>query len=113
MRKWSHLLPNTRFGGQTFQKIMVYENAEGVWVFLYDTTDALFCVEDLFYEDLESALEEWEDKIDAEGWLEISDPLPDCQHDCILPIRVKGRDQGVPQWGQYEILKNGIWEDFS
>ena len=113
MRKWSHLKPDTRFGGQTFQKILVYENAEGVWVFLYDTTDALFCVEDLFYEDLESALEEWEDKIDAEGWHEIPDPLPDCQHDCILPVRVKGRDKGASEWGHYEILKNGVWEDFS
>ena len=113
MRKTANLKPNTLFGGQTFHKIMVYEEAEGVWVFLYDSKDALFCAEDLFYEDLESALEEWEDKIDAEGWHEIPDPLPDCQHDCILPVRVKGRDKGAPEWGHYEILKNGVWEDFS
>ena len=81
MRKWSHLKPNIHFGGH------------------------------LFYEDLESTLEEWEDQIDAEGWHEIPDPLPDCQHDCILPVRVKGRDKGAPEWGQYEILKNGVWEE--
>lgn len=113
MRKWSYLKPDIHFGGQAFQKIMVYEDAEGAWVFLYDTKDALFCAEDLFYEDLESALDEWEDKIDVEGWRVISDPLTDCQHDCILPVRVKGRDLGIPQWGKYEILKNGIWEDLS
>ena len=111
MRKTANLKPNTCFGGQVFQKIMVYENAEGAWVFLYDTREALFCAEDLFYEDLESALEEWEDKIDEEGWHEISDPLPDCQHDCILPVRVKGRDENAPEWGHYEILKNGVWEE--
>ena len=113
MRKWSLLQPNTRIDGQAFQKILIYEDAEGTWVFLYDTRDALFCAEDLFYEDLESALEEWEDKIDIEGWHEIPNPLPDCQHDCILPVRVKGRDKGAPEWGKYEILKNGVWEELS
>ena len=113
MRKWSYLKPDTRLGDQVFQKIMVYENTEGVWVFLYDTKDALFCTEDRFYENREDALEDWKDNIDEEGWHEIADPLPDCQHDCILPIRVKGRDKGAPEWGQYEILKNAIWEDLS
>ena len=113
MRKWSFLKPDTCFGGQAFQKIMVYENTDGTWVFLYDTRDALFCAEDLVYDDLESALEKWNDKTDEEGWHEIPDPLPDCQHDCILPVRVKGRNQGAPQWGKFEILKNGVWEELS
>ena len=113
MRKWSYLKPDIRLGDQVFQKIMVYEDAEGVWVFLYDTKEALFCAEDRFYKNWEDAMEDWENNIDEEGWHEISDPLPDCQHDCILPVRVKGRDKGAPEWGQYEILKNGIWEDLS
>lgn len=112
MRKWAYLKPDSHSSDRDFQKIMVYEDAEGAWVFLYDTKDALFCAEDLLYENLESAMEEWNEKIDAEGWHIISDPLPDCQHDCILPIRVKERDKGTPQWGHYEILENGIWEDF-
>ena len=91
---------------------MVYENEEGAWVFLYDTREAVFCSEDLFYDNLADALEEWNDRIDSEGWHVISDPLPDCQHDSILPIRVKGRDKGTPQWGTFEILKDGTWEDF-
>ena len=112
MRKWSYLKPDTCFGGQSFQKMMVFEDGEGVWVFLYDSRDAVFCAKDLFYEDREEALEEWDDSIDEEGWHEIPDPLPDCQHDSILPIRVKGRDKGAPQWGKYEILNNGVWEKF-
>ena len=113
MRKWAHLKPDTCFGGRTFQRVMVYEAEDGVWVYLYDAKDAVFCAEDLFYEDSESALEEWDGNIDDEGWHEIPDPLPDCQHDCILPIRVKGRDKGTPQWGQYEIYKDGVWEEFN
>ena len=112
MRKWAYLTSDILFGGQTFQKVMVFEDVEGTWVFLYDTRESVFCAEDLFYEDLDSALEEWNDKIDTEGWHEIPDPLPDCQHDSILPIRVKGRDKGAPQWGSYEILKDDVWEDF-
>lgn len=44
---------------------------------------------------------------------EINDLLPDCQRDAFLPIRVKGRNTGNPQWGQLEILKDGQWVDYS
>lgn len=29
-----------------------------------------------------------------------------------LPIRVKGRNIGKPQWGQYEIWKDGVWKEY-
>lgn len=29
-----------------------------------------------------------------------------------LPIRVKGRDIGEPQWGKLEILENGKWKEY-
>ena len=35
-----------------------------------------------------------------------------CQHDAFLPIRVKGRDIGEPQWGKLEILENGKWKEY-
>ena len=59
-------------------------------------------VADEWYEETEDALEVWEPLISAPGWTEINDPLPDCQHDCFLPRRVKGRDLGESQWGKYE-----------
>jgi len=62
--------------------------------------------------DVESVYEDWNDEIDERGWIDIDDPLPDCQHDAFLPIRVKGREIGEPQWGQLEILKDGQWVDY-
>ena len=107
MREWACLKP-----GCQFRKIMVYSCTEGTHVFLYDTADAVFCSADEFYQEEKDALDQWEDWIDTQGWQLIEDPLPGCQHDSILPIRVKGRDAGAPQWGQYEILKDGEWLDF-
>jgi len=60
--------------------------------------------EDIQKDDIDLTEGEWLFKID--------DPLPYCQHDCILPIRVKGRQTGNPQWGNYEILSNGNWVDY-
>ena len=59
--------------------------------------------------DSESELISW---IRDKGWIPIDDPLPYCQHDAFLPIRVKGRDIGEPQWGQLEILENGKWKEY-
>ena len=113
MRKWAALRPDCRsVDGTSFRKIMLYPCAEGVYVFLYDTDDAVFCTTDEFCESEEEALERWEEEIDPDGWHVIDDPLPGCQHDSILPIRVKGRDQGAPQWGEYEILTDGKWVDY-
>ncbi len=54
---------------------------------------------------------EYQDMTVASEFSLKADPLPDCQHDAFLPIRVKGRDIGKPQWGQFEILKDGQWVD--
>lgn len=93
-------------------KVMLYETQrQGTFAYLYTSPEALFCSYDYHYSSLEDALEDWEGEV--ERWVELGDPLPDCQHDCPLPVRVKGRDQGAPQWGQYEILENGEWKDFT
>ncbi|MDE6313783.1 MAG: hypothetical protein K2M46_09250 [Lachnospiraceae bacterium] len=72
----------------------------------------MMCSYDSWYPDLKSALEDWGNEIDSEGWHIIDDPLPNCQDDCIQPIRVKGRDKNNPQWGRYEILKDGVWIEY-
>ena len=88
----------------TIYKIMIHQiRKQGVFVYLYTSPEAVFCSFDCHYVDLEDALEDWGDAVDERGFIKIDDPLPDCQHDCILPIRVKGRDTGNPQWGKYEI----------
>ena len=92
-------------------KIMLHQTKNEVLLYQYCSIDAIQCAFDAWYPDVESVYEEWNDVIDESGWIEIEDPLPDCQHDAFLPIRVKGRNAGKPQWGQFEILKDGQWVD--
>ena len=114
MRKWAHLKQDPlSLEDKPFVRIMLFTSAKGTYVFLYDSEDSVFCTADEWYETEEEALDRWEDEIDPEGWHVIDDPLPGCQQDSVLPIRVKGRDEGTPQWGEYEILKDGEWVDFT
>lgn len=94
-------------------KIMMYEVEERVCLFEYCSPDAVQCSFDLCYGSLEELCDEWDELIDEKGWIEIEDPLPDCQHDAFLPIRIKGRDTGIPEWGRFEILIDGNWVDYN
>ena len=64
------------------------------------------------YDSLAELYDDWDGLVDERGWIDIGDPLPYCQHDAFLPIRVKGRDTGDPEWGKYEILKDGQWVEY-
>lgn len=92
-------------------KVMLHETAGGAYAYLYTSPEALFSAYDLCYDSLEDAWEEWGAASDS--WTVLDDPLPGCQHDCPLPVRVKGRERGTPQWGQYELLEHGEWKDFA
>ena len=93
-------------------KVMIHEQKRDTFVYLYCSPDAVQCSYDHCYNCVDDALEDWNDEIDERGWIKIDDPLPDCQHDAFLPIRVKGRNVGAPQWGKLEILEAGIWKDY-
>ena len=93
-------------------KIMLYKDEEGVFLFTYSSPDAIQCTSDFHYDSLEDLYDEWNELIDERGWIEIEDPLPYCQHDAFIPIRVKGRDIGKPEWGKYEILNEGKWVEY-
>lgn len=67
--------------------------------------DAVQCSFDYWYKTVKDVYEDWNDLVNEKGWIPIDDPLPYCQHDAFLPIRVKGRDIGEPQWGKLEILE--------
>lgn len=98
---------------KTVYKVMIHEiDKVGVYTYYYTDRDAVFSSYDSFSEDLETALEEFEGELDDRGWILIDDPLPYCQHDCILPIRVKGREREHPQWGSYEIFSEGQWVEY-
>lgn len=113
MRQWAYLRePYYTNEKDIVYKIMVHETKACTMVYLYCARDAVMCSYDHWYPDLESAMEDWETEIDAEGWHRIKDTFPGCQDDCIQPVRVKGRAENKPQWGKFEILKDGVWVEY-
>ena len=110
MRRYAWLKePHTRDSGGRVYKVMLYENDEGVYLFEYTSPEAVQCSSDRFYPSPEELYDDWNALIDERGWIEMEDPLPDCQHDAFIPLRVKGRDIGKPDWGKFETLKDGKW----
>ncbi len=110
MRQYARLKePHPAAGHPEIFKIMLYEAREGVYLFLYDSPEAVQCVSDRLYDSPEALHEDWDSLIDERGWMEMEDPLPGCQHDAFIPLRVKGRDAGKPEWGRFETLKDGVW----
>ena len=118
MRKYAILkepVPANSYG-DLVRKIMIYETKkEGVSLFLFLSTHEYGMGSfDYWFGDLESAeecaLEEF--GIKDEDWILIDDPLPHCQHDCIHPIRIKGRDKGNPTWDELEIYDGTNWVEF-
>ena len=110
MRKYARLREPLKTSENTFiYKIMLYEAEEGFYLFEYSAPDAVQCSSDRCYDSLEKLYADWNELIDDNGWIELDDPLPGCQHDAFIPLRVKGRDTGNPEWGNYETLKDGRW----
>ena len=95
------------------KRVMLYEVDNGVYVFYYNSLDDYGSLGDAWYESTAMADEACRELygIDPEDWTIIGDPLEGCQHDWIAPVRVKGRNLGAPQWGQFERLENGEWVD--
>ena len=101
--------PHKCDGGVSVYKVMLYENDEGVYLFEYASPEAIQCSSDRFYDSLEDLYDDWNDLVDERGWIELEDPLPDCQQDAFIPLRVKGREIGKPDWERCETLIDGKW----
>ena len=113
MRKWARLKHPLEYGDQHIYKVMVYETqANGTFVFLYNSIESQICVEDEWYETVTDAMDVWAELTAGESWTVVDDPLPGCQADCVLPIRIKGRNNGKPEWGKYEILVGETWSEY-
>lgn len=113
MRMYGYLKQPCKMNDTDFiYKVKIHEGKAGAFVYLYTSIDAVFCSNDYYYEDLADAREDWDSEIDERGWIQIDDPLPDCQYDSVLPIRVKGRNTDHPQWDQLEILVEGEWVEY-
>ena len=61
------------------------------------------------FESIENAEEYCFEEYDikSDDWVIVDDPLPFCQDDFISPVRIKGREIGIPQWGVLEKLIDG------
>lgn len=105
MRKYAIL----KIPVNNIKKIMIYECDEGVYVFKFDTINDAPSIGDNWFDNLEDAEELCKTKynIKDEEWIIVNDPTEYCQHDIIIPVRIKGRNNGKPQWGAYEKLIDG------
>jgi len=95
------------------KRAIVYESGNGVYLFPCASLKDGSAIGDQWFASLSEAdkycAEEY--GIESKDWEYIDDPLDDCQHDWIAPVRVKGRNVGRPQWGVLERLENGIWKE--
>ncbi|RSK46616.1 hypothetical protein [Hymenobacter perfusus] len=96
------------------KRLMLYEDEHGVYLFGYNTLTDAGGLWDSWFETMadaeEAALENY--GVASADWQCIADPLPDCQHDWIAPVRVIGRADGQPWWGHLEKLTDGQWQPF-
>ncbi len=92
-------------------RLMIYKSDEGVYVFGFDDLADTPSKLDYLYDDLEGALEFCQDtyNVDNDKWINIEDPWTNCQHDWIERVRIKGKEEGEPKWGQFEQQINGRW----
>ena len=98
MRRYAYLKEPIKCNRKDYvYKIMLHTQNDGVLLYQYCSLDAIQCSYDQFYYNVEDIYDEWNCEIDDRGWLDIEDPLPDCQHDAFVPIRVKGREKGNPE----------------
>ena len=93
------------------KRLMIHECDAGVHLFLFDIDEDGACCADLWFECLDDALEAAAERyaISPEQWQEIPDPLEGCQQDWIAPARISGRESGKPEWGKFEVFRDGGW----
>ncbi len=107
--RWIANIPNPQ---NDLKRLMLYDSPEGIYLFGYNSTEDCSAAWDEWYEDSTqakaTAAEEY-GVVDS-AWKQIADPLPGCQQDFIAPVRVKGRNEGKPEWGQMEVFVDGTWK---
>ncbi|MCC6599341.1 MAG: hypothetical protein IT223_01550, partial [Crocinitomicaceae bacterium] len=95
------------------KKLMIYESAEGVFLFGYDCLQDTFSVWDNWYENIQEADEycRMTFNVDNIDWITISDPLENCQHDFILPTKVNDEGQLKQEWCNLDTKFIDEWVD--
>ena len=100
-------------GQDSVKKVMLYECSDGVYVFGYDCLQDTASISDYLQDTVEDAEDfcKNEYNIDSSNWILITDPIDNCQHDFILPTKVKGKENGNPEWGYFQTLIDNRWVD--
>lgn len=85
---------------------------EGVYLFGYTSQEDSPSSWDRYFENVPDAKELGRSYgVDENDWKTIAQTQPNCQDDWINPVRIKGRNNGTPQWGKFEKLVSGEWID--
>lgn len=98
-------------GQESVKKVMLYGCSEGVYIFGYDCLQDTASISDYFQDTIEDAEDFCRNEyhLESDNWILIADPADNCQHDFILPTRIKGKENGHPEWGNFETLIDGRW----
>jgi len=107
------IIANLKQDNLELKRLMIYDSKHGTYLFGYKTTSDSSALWDNWFENIDDALKSCAEDygISKNDWIEITDPLENCQHDWINPVRIKGRIIGKPEWGKLEKLENGKWID--
>ncbi len=100
-------------GQDNVRKVMLYKCPDGVYVFGYDCLQDTASIFDYHQDTVEEAEDFCKDEynINSNDWILIANPLDNCQHDFILPTRVKGKENSNPEWGYFQNLVDNSWVD--
>ncbi|MDR0500197.1 MAG: hypothetical protein LBG97_02985 [Coriobacteriales bacterium] len=100
--------------GTEIKKVMIYDSGNGVYLFGYTTMLDCNCIWDEWYENLSDAEARCSEDfgLSPEEFIAIADPLDWCNHDYIMPVKIKGRELRKPEFDKWEILRDGKWQPF-
>jgi len=94
---------------------MIYNDTHGTYLFGFKKTTDCGAEWDQCYESemdaMDAGLEGY--GVESSEWTEIPNPEPNCQHDWINPVRLKGRSDGKPEYGKLEKYVDGVWVEFT
>ena len=98
-------------GHQRVKRLMICEADGGAYLFVYEQEEDGACAEDQWFDNVadaqDCAAEDF--GVRQSDWSQIDGPMPHCQDDWIQPVRIPGRETGSPQWGKFEVLRDGQW----
>ncbi|WP_405252949.1 hypothetical protein [Dokdonia sp. Asnod3-C12] len=95
-------------------RLMIFNDDYGTYLFGYKKNEDCAAEWDEWYETENDAMTSVSKNYGVKKleWKEIPNPEPNCQHDRINPVRIKGREKEKPEHGKLERLVNGKWIKF-